>query len=42
MAGVRVGMKTHTLVGEVLEVVEEAGRVGADLIVTLGGGGELG
>ena len=38
VAGVRVGMKPHTFVSEVLEIVEDARAVDADLIVTLGGG----
>ncbi|KAH8668593.1 putative Fe-containing alcohol dehydrogenase [Xylariales sp. PMI_506] len=38
IAGVRVGMKPHTLWGEVLEVVMDAKSCRADLLVTLGAG----
>ncbi|KAI2626451.1 putative Fe-containing alcohol dehydrogenase [Hypoxylon sp. NC1633] len=36
--GVRVGMKPHSLWSEILEVVAETRKCGADLIVTLGAG----
>lgn len=38
VAGVRIGMKPHTFMSEVLEIVEDARELDADLIVTLGGG----
>lgn len=38
LAGVRVGMRPHTLWSEVLEVVADARACGADLLVTLGAG----
>ena len=38
VAGVRVGMRPHTFLSEVLEVIKEVEKVDADLIVTLGGG----
>ena len=38
VAGVRVGMKSHTLWSEVVEIVQDARRVAADLIITLGAG----
>lgn len=34
----RVGMTPHTLMSEVLEIVEECRQLKADCIVTLGGG----
>lgn len=38
VVGVRVGMKPHTLWSEVIEIVNDAKSVGADLLVTLGAG----
>lgn len=38
VAGVRIGMKPHTFMSEVLDIIEDARKVDADLIVTLGGG----
>ena len=38
LAGVRVGMKPHTFMSEVLEIIEDVRRVGARIIITLGGG----
>ncbi|KUJ15093.1 putative Fe-containing alcohol dehydrogenase [Mollisia scopiformis] len=38
LAKTRVGMTPHTLMSEVLEIVEECRTVNADCIVTLGGG----
>lgn len=38
LAGVRIGMKPHSLWSEILEVVAEAETVDADLLVTLGAG----
>ncbi|KAF2093769.1 Dehydroquinate synthase-like protein [Rhizodiscina lignyota] len=38
VAGVRVGMTPHTLWSEILEIAEDAGKVDADLIITLGAG----
>ncbi|EAW08052.1 iron-containing alcohol dehydrogenase [Aspergillus clavatus NRRL 1] len=38
VVGRRIGMKSHTLWSEVLEVVEDARRVEADLLLTLGAG----
>ncbi|KAI0441700.1 putative Fe-containing alcohol dehydrogenase [Xylaria telfairii] len=38
LAGLRVGMRPHTFWSEVLEVADDARRVGADCIVTLGAG----
>lgn len=38
VAGVRFGMKSHTIMSEVLEIIADARRPDADLIVTLGGG----
>ncbi|KAF5009810.1 hypothetical protein F66182_15518, partial [Fusarium sp. NRRL 66182] len=37
-AGVRIGMKPHTLWSEVVEIINDAKSVGADLLVTLGAG----
>jgi hypothetical protein len=39
LAKTQVGMTPHTMMSEVLEVVEDARNVEADCIVTLGGGG---
>lgn len=36
--GCRIGMQSHTLWSEVLEIVEEAGNANAELIITLGAG----
>lgn len=38
VAGVRIGLKPHTFISEVLQIVEDARKVDADLIITLGGG----
>ena len=38
VAGVRIGMKSHTFLSEVVDVTLDAQKVDADLIVTLGGG----
>ncbi|EHA19179.1 alcohol dehydrogenase [Aspergillus niger ATCC 1015] len=38
IAGTRIGMQSHTLWSEVLEVVRDAQAVEADLLITLGGG----
>lgn len=38
VVGRRIGMQSHTLWSEVLEIVEEARRVQADLLLTLGAG----
>ncbi|KAI1768973.1 putative Fe-containing alcohol dehydrogenase [Hypoxylon sp. FL1150] len=38
IAGVRVGMKSHSLWSEILQVVADAKKCDADLIVTLGAG----
>lgn len=38
VAGIRIGMKPHTLWSECLEIIEDARRVDADLILTVGGG----
>lgn len=38
IAGQRVGMKSHTLWSEVLEIVDEGRRLGIDLLLTLGAG----
>ncbi|PLB46917.1 putative Fe-containing alcohol dehydrogenase [Aspergillus steynii IBT 23096] len=38
LVGVRVGMQSHTLWSEVLEIVHDVRRVDADLLVTVGGG----
>lgn len=38
VAGVRVGMKSHTLWSEVVEIIKDARAVEADLILTLGAG----
>lgn len=38
LAGTRVGMRSHSLWSEILEVVADARRCGADCIVTLGAG----
>ncbi|KZF25061.1 Dehydroquinate synthase-like protein [Xylona heveae TC161] len=38
IAGVRVGMRPHTFMSEVLDITHEARKVDADLIVTLGAG----
>lgn len=38
VAGVRVGMKSHTLWSEVVEIARDARAVEADLILTLGAG----
>ena len=38
VAGTRIGLKPHTFMSEVLEIVHDARKVNADLIVTLGGG----
>ena len=38
VAGIRIGMKSHTYISEVLEIVNDARRVNADLILSLGGG----
>ncbi|OJJ06217.1 hypothetical protein ASPVEDRAFT_139744 [Aspergillus versicolor CBS 583.65] len=38
IVGRRIGMKSHTLWSEVLEITEDARQCSADLILTLGGG----
>lgn len=38
VVGRRIGMQSHTLWSEVLEIVEEAESAKADLIITLGAG----
>ncbi|KAI9036852.1 iron-containing alcohol dehydrogenase [Aspergillus affinis] len=38
LVGVRVGMQSHTLWSEVLEIVHDVRRVQADLLITVGGG----
>lgn len=38
VVGRRIGMQSHTLWSEVLEIVEEARSVHADLLLTLGAG----
>lgn len=38
VAGVRIGMKFHTFISEVLEVIHDARKADADLIITLGAG----
>lgn len=38
VVGVRVGMQSHTLWSEVLEIVHDVRRVEADLLITVGGG----
>ena len=38
VAGIRIGIKPHTFISEVLQIVEDARKVDADLIITLGGG----
>lgn len=38
VAGVRIGMKSHTLWSEVIEITNDARRVNADLLLTLGAG----
>ncbi|MCJ1452104.1 hypothetical protein MMC28_002445 [Mycoblastus sanguinarius] len=38
VAGIRIGMKPHTFMSEVLDVVRDARKVDADLIVSIGGG----
>lgn len=38
VVGIRRGMKPHVLMSEVLEVIEDARRMEANVIVTLGGG----
>ena len=38
VAGVRIGMKPHTFMSEVLEITEDARIAHADLILALGGG----
>ena len=38
LVGTRVGMTSHTMVSEVLEIVHDCRRLNADCIVTLGGG----
>lgn len=38
VVGCRVGMQSHTLWSEVLEIVDDARNVRADLILTLGAG----
>ena len=38
VAGIRHGMKPHTLWSEILEVTQEAKQVEADLLITLGAG----
>lgn len=38
LAAVRIGMKPHTLMSEVMEIIRLARSVDADMIVTLGGG----
>ncbi|KAJ5679016.1 hypothetical protein N7462_007260 [Penicillium macrosclerotiorum] len=38
IVGCRIGMQSHTLWSEVLQIVEEARNVHADMLLTLGGG----
>lgn len=38
VAGVRIGMKPHTFMSEVLEIIHDARELDADLIITLGAG----
>ncbi|KAK2763872.1 hypothetical protein FQN54_009490 [Arachnomyces sp. PD_36] len=38
VVGTRIGMRSHTMWSEVLQVTREASAVGADLLVTLGAG----
>ncbi|PWY76427.1 putative Fe-containing alcohol dehydrogenase [Aspergillus sclerotioniger CBS 115572] len=38
VVGTRIGMKSHTMWSEVLEIVHEAKAAEADLLITLGGG----
>ena len=38
VAGQRIGMTPHTMWGEVLEIVSDARKVQADLLLTLGAG----
>lgn len=38
VAGVRIGMKPHTLFSEILEITAEAREAKADMLVTLGAG----
>ena len=38
VVGVRMGMRPHTFMSEVLEIIHDAQEVDTDLIVTLGGG----
>lgn len=38
VVGCRIGMQSHTLWSEVLEIVDDARNVHADLIITLGAG----
>jgi alcohol dehydrogenase class IV len=38
VVGTRIGMKSHTMWSEVLQVTEEARKSGADLLITLGAG----
>ena len=37
-AGIRIGMRPHTLWSEILEITQDAQAVQADLIITLGAG----
>ena len=38
VAGTRIGMRPHTQWGDILEIVQEAQNVKADLLITLGAG----
>ncbi|KAA8644805.1 hypothetical protein EYZ11_010068 [Aspergillus tanneri] len=38
LVGTRIGMQSHTLWSEVLEIVHDVRRVQADLLITIGGG----
>ena len=38
IAKIRIGMKPHTLMSEVMEIIGDATRADVDLIITLGGG----
>ncbi|KAL9105591.1 MAG: hypothetical protein Q9227_009249 [Pyrenula ochraceoflavens] len=38
LVGLRIGMKPHTYMSEVLEVINDVRRVEGDIIITLGGG----
>ena len=38
VVGTRIGMKSHTMWSEVLQVTREARALGADLLITLGAG----